>query len=403
MAKIQKPKAYPEKLISEGKVTISLPIDEDIEEDKITKRMPVFYNETMTLNRDLTILMTKIFAELEGREVEFFDSMAASGIRTIRLLRELDCVKHVFIKSNLMQNNLEAGKYTIFSEDARSLLHRFRRLRARKEDSEDIFCDIIDLDPFGTPSPYIPPAFNSIKIGGMLCVTATDTPVLFGIRKKQCVRKYITRPSKTDYLKELGTRILIYYIMKIAHIHELYIEPLLSISSDHFVRVYLKIHRGIGGVNRNLDQCGSYIHCNECGYRTTEKFNAKKSKPIEPQCPNCGSELIISGLNWLGKLHNKSYQTKLHEKVESPDYSYLPSIRRIKKYIALSKEENDFPPYYFVIPRIAGLISTRFPDFDTIMRELTEKGYSASRTHFEPNAIKTNADITIIKGILKAF
>ena len=55
---------------------------------------------------------------------------------------------------------------------------------------------MVDIDPFGTPSPFIESAAISAKAGGMLCVTATDTSALCGTYKEPCIRKYNSMPLK---------------------------------------------------------------------------------------------------------------------------------------------------------------------------------------------------------------
>lgn len=39
---------------------------------------------------------------------------------------------------------------------------------------------IIDLDPYGSPTPFLDAAVQSIADGGLLCITCTDMAVLCG-------------------------------------------------------------------------------------------------------------------------------------------------------------------------------------------------------------------------------
>ena len=38
--------------------------------------------------------------------------------------------------------------------------------------------DVVDLDPYGSPTPFLDGAVQSVEEGGLLCVTATDLAVL---------------------------------------------------------------------------------------------------------------------------------------------------------------------------------------------------------------------------------
>ena len=272
--------------------------------------------------------------------------MAATGIRAIRLLKQCPSIEKVHIndlnpiaietiKNNLELNQIPTDQYKIYSQDAKSLLTHFH------EDTDEYF-DIIDIDPFGSPCQYIPAAMQSISVsegGGLLCATATDTPVLFGIKKEACIRKYLTSPIRTEFIKEMGTRIFIYYLAKIANLYELYIKPVISISANHFVRVFFLVRKGILGVNSNIREFGSYQYCRSCLHRSAEKFEYIKSKMKSNICPNCGETMISSGLLWLGDLHNSEYMTSLEEQLTDPLIQSFPSYNQMKKFVELAKNE----------------------------------------------------------------
>ena len=99
--------------------------------------------------------------------------------------------------------------------------------------------NIISIDPFGTPNLYVDSAFKAIqRKSGLMCITATDTAVLFGVRPQACVRKYMSNPLRIEYCKEIGARILIYFVSRIANINNLGIIPLLTFYSSHFIRIF---------------------------------------------------------------------------------------------------------------------------------------------------------------------
>ncbi|MHA1728443.1 MAG: tRNA (guanine(10)-N(2))-dimethyltransferase [Promethearchaeota archaeon] len=415
-------KDYTSILKSEGKIKFYLPIYANSGESShqrnsvIGKSMPVFFNERMALNRDLTLLMVKIYSNNIGRKISFLDAMASTGVRAIRLLKETDIIKEKhglfindlnplavkYIHKNMKLNKIKKNRYRIFNEDARRLMGRFRYLKSyNKEEKEDNFCDVIDIDPFGTPSHYIPAAMQCIELGGLLCITATDTPVLFGIRKETCVRKYLTKPIRVNYSKELGTRILIYYVAKIGHLFKMNINPVLSISSDHFIRVFLVIKRGIKGVNKNMENFGRIIYCQKCGFRKQEKFKITEIYKRTENCPLCNSIVKRSGLLWIGNLHSAEYRRDLMNEVERTNKEELPSYNRIKKYLDLSADEDkEYPPYYYVIPKIADSLTTTFPSMKILQKEFINRGFKVTRTHFNPQALKTDANIREVKEII---
>ncbi len=379
-------------------------------EKKIGKSMSVFYNPRMTINRDLTICVVNTYSKYRSTKLSYCDSMAATGIRAIRLLKQCPSIEKVYIndlnpiavetiKKNLDLNEIPSNQYQIFSQDAKSLLTHFY------EDT-GTYLDIIDIDPFGSPSQYIPAAMQSISVsedGGLMCATATDTPVMFGIKKEACIRKYLTSPIRTEFIKEMGTRIFIYYLAKIANLFELYIQPVMSISANHFVRVFFRVRKGILGVNSNIREFGSYTYCRHCLHRSAEKFEFGKSRMKSDICPNCGEKMISSGLLWFGNLHNSDYMRDLEEQLSDPLVQTFPSYTQMKKYVELAKNEDDFPPYFYSIPKIADSLNYTYPSPLKIQERLKQMGYGSSRTHFDPQALKTTASITVIKNILKEF
>jgi tRNA (guanine26-N2/guanine27-N2)-dimethyltransferase len=58
--------------------------------------------------------------------------------------------------------------------------------------------DAIDLDPYGTASPFIDGAVQAVQDGGLLCVTCTDAALLAGTNypEKTCAR--MTLPTLAD-------------------------------------------------------------------------------------------------------------------------------------------------------------------------------------------------------------
>ena len=50
--------------------------------------------------------------------------------------------------------------------------------------------DVIDIDPYGTPSIFLDAAIQAVAEGGLLCITATDMPVLCGKYSETCFAKY---------------------------------------------------------------------------------------------------------------------------------------------------------------------------------------------------------------------
>lgn len=97
--------------------------------------------------------------------------------------------------------------------------------------------DAIDLDPYGTPAHLLDSAVQSVAEGGLLAITATDMAVLCGNSGEVCWTKYGAYPLHRPYCHEGAVRILLACLEGHANRHKRYIQPLLSVHMDFYIRV----------------------------------------------------------------------------------------------------------------------------------------------------------------------
>ena len=194
------------------------------------KAKGVFYNPAMRLSRDLHVAFAKQF-NFSGI---MLDGLAASGIRGIRLNLEAG-VNVEFCDSSRMATETIAGnlemngiKSKIYNERVEDLL-------------QDRKYDWIDVDPFGTPAPYLEAALKGLNDGGILGVAATDTAVLCGAKPSICMKRYGAVSMRRVAAKEVGVRILLSMIHNIASGMGKGIEPLLCYSEGHHLRVFVRL------------------------------------------------------------------------------------------------------------------------------------------------------------------
>ena len=194
------------------------------------KAKGVFYNPAMRLSRDLHVIFAKQF-DFSGI---MLDGLAASGIRGIRLNLEAG-VNVEFCDSSRMATETIAGnlemngiKSKIYNERVEDLL-------------QDRKYDWIDIDPFGTPAPYLKAALKGLSDGGILGIAATDTAVLCGAKPSICKKRYGAVSMRRVAAKEVGVRILLSQIHNIASGMGKGIEPLLCYSEGHHLRVFVRL------------------------------------------------------------------------------------------------------------------------------------------------------------------
>lgn len=104
--------------------------------------------------------------------------------------------------------------------------------------------DVIDLDPYGCPSIFLDSAVQAVKDGGLLLVTATDMAVLAGNSPETCYSKYGAVSLRIKSCHEMALRILLQCIEAHANRYGRYIVPLISLSADFYVRVFVRVFSG---------------------------------------------------------------------------------------------------------------------------------------------------------------
>ena len=381
---------YKIKSIEEGLTKIEFP-----EFDKVSSDAPVFYNPHMELNRDLSILAIQVFQKEQERELDICDLFGGSGIRGIRYKNEIDGVGNVSIndiselanhyeRHNIELNGLE--DIEVYQHDA-SMFLRMKRGEF----------DVIDIDPFGTPSPFLDSAGYCARRNSLLCVTATDTSALCGTYKEPCIRKYNAKPYKSEYCHETGIRILAGFVALTLSKYAKYIEVKMSHSTEHYMRLYLEIKKGSKKTDESLKNMGYISHCRKCLHRQTSNGLAS---PIEDVCPVCGEKLVHAGPLWLGKIQDADFIQKM---IDESENKKINSEKQALKLLNSCLLEADAPATFYDVHTICKSLKISAPKLDLIFDAIKNEGYVAIKTHYNPLGIKTNANIKTIQDILIRF
>ncbi len=344
---------------------------------KLGKSKDVFYNPAMTLCRSISSLAVGAM----GEKLDLVDAFCASGIRGIRYAKENRNVKSLtFIdiepaairlaKRNAKANRVKAG---------------FRTGNISKLAFE-MAADFVEIDPFGTPSPYLVDAFRFFnpKKSAYLSVTATDVAVLCGGKTAPCMKNYHSKPLNNEFTHETGLRILIKRISEVASEFNMGITPLVSFSDRHYLKTILKVTRSADLAFKSLKRWGYLSYDRKTGARSSGPF------------PDEG--LDYAGPLWLGELHDRQFIRKMGKLNKRRDYSEKEEIAEM---LSMMENEVGMPPYYYNIHAICKIRRLgQLPPMEKIMERLRKKGYKAHRTHFSDVSIKSDAPYGEIIGVL---
>ena len=336
---------------------------------------PVFYNSRMELNRDTTVLLLSVL-----RPESYLDAMGASGVRGLRVAHEVGIPVTINDWSpravDLIRENVAALAIAaeVTRGDANALMS------ARKFDA-------VDLDPFGTPAPFVDSAARST--GNYLFVTATDTAPLCGAHLKAGMRRYFSRPRNTEYHAEVGLRTLMGFVVREVIKYDRGVEPLFCYAHEHFHRLHLRLRYGAAAADRALARIGYVMQCPDCLYRSEQAGML----PEPEECPLCGAALVPVGPLWTGRINDDATLAAMQEA--------MPSVTagtgaRIGRLLATCRQELDTSSHYDYHV-IAKRLRVSPGGIETVIERLSASGYRASRAHYSGTAIKTDAPLSVLE------
>jgi tRNA (guanine26-N2/guanine27-N2)-dimethyltransferase len=376
------------KIINEGEIQIKVPLPDDLSKFPPSSAA-VFYNPEMELNRDITVASISGFIKHKEAELDrlsYVDVMAATGIRGVRIASEVGLRCHLndwnedacqLIKENIELNGLN-DLCTTSHQNANTLLH------------QESFA-VVDIDPFGSPAPFLDSAARSTR--SLLCITATDTAPLCGAHLKSGIRKYAALPLNTEYHREIGARVLLGAITRALALRDKGMKVLLTHATRHYVRVYVEIIKGVSNADGSMRKLGFLAHCFECGFRSWKHGLAPK---LDSQCPHCGKSLKVGGPLWLGLIQEPDFCQKVLDELENRKPGMWEQACKI---ISFCHDEINIPTYYDQHWLSKKLKVSPGP-IDGLVAALKAAGFIASRTHFSGTGFKTDADISRINRVI---
>lgn len=364
-----------------------------------SKRLPVFYNPRMEFNRDLSVVVLRTFGNSRKHELTISEPLTGTGIRGIRYALEIPRIRNVIIgdrdlasvdlaQRNIARNNVE-DKVVLHHMDANLLLSNIAVGKER--------IDVVDIDPYGAPTPFLDSAARAInKRNGLLCLTATDMPNLVGIKKETCMRKYGAVPVKTMYAHETAVRILISSSVLAVTRQGHGARPILAHSTDHYVRVYVEIIRGKEKAKQTMSKLGYLTYCAEC----FERKVATLFEPKEEVCSECGTTLQSAGPLWIDELADREFVRKCIDETKTLS---LCKKEEVIKLLHKINDELEIAPTFYDLHILTKKLRMGSPPLVSILSDLKNRGYRASRTHFKGTGFRTNAPAQKVLDIIQQY
>ena len=299
--------------------------------------------------------------------IRILDALSATGLRAIRYAKELPVKTHITandlstpataaIKRNVEYNDL-LGHIQISSSDA--IAHMNHAHSSSGDGAGTMPYHVIDLDPYGTATPFLDAAVRAVADGGLLCVTCTDSAIFASTGYlEKTFSQYGGLPLKGPQAHEGGLRLILHAIATAAACYGISIEPLLSLSIDFYVRVFVRIHKSPAQLKMLASKTMLLYNCDAgCGAwsiqriahakgspnrngETVYKYTAAMGSSAGLECEHCGFKTHIVGPMWGGPIHNPSFIQCILDMLPSLDSKVYGTIPRIEGMLSTALHED---------------------------------------------------------------
>jgi tRNA (guanine26-N2/guanine27-N2)-dimethyltransferase len=432
-------------VIQEGKAEILAP-----------KGDKVFYNKIQRFNRDLSVMAIKAYIEIrnEAHEkkqllkqqksvqpdsnsnsnesptpvpkrrkttpgpIRILEALSATGLRAIRYGHEIPQVSRI-VANDLLADAVKSIDRSITYNNLQNKIdsnHGDAIKFMSSVPSSNKF-HVIDLDPYGSATPFMDSALQAIEDDGILLVTCTDAGVFAGSGyPEKCYAAYNGNNFGNSFINsetnhEAGLRLILNMIATTAAKYGKAIEPLLSLSIDYYARLFIKVKTSPIEVKRLSSKTMVTFACNGCGHKVYQplgRINGHKFQyprldySVTSQCKYCESAYTVAGPMWFDKIHNEEFVNKVLLINNDSDKTVYQTTERIKGMLTLAKNELE-EPFYFNLNQLSSMFKAPPIPIDDFVKAIGNMNYKVSLTHAKKNCIKTDAPWDVVLKVTREW
>ena len=439
------PDGWPGNIWLEGKTVVHLQPNQDrpshMPRGPAKKTGGGFLNPAMAPSRTRSVLLLKDALEhnwLTARDkpIRAFDAMCSTGVRIRRWRNEIP----LRLQSRLRVTGNDLNEFALswaiashknnlpeYTDNVELNFDRYGSMAQRspisglyfqKMDAKLAMADAsyqwIDIDPFGSPVPFIDSAIQSLARTGVLEVTATDTAALTGSSLSSQKRRYDSQGIVDDYAHDDAIRVLLGLIAKIAAMHDRIIKPILALFDGHHVRVSVLVKTSKEGASEFQNNIGYRLRTNTIPYKFIKYPSAEQRRQA-------------SGPLWIGPLMDKEIASRLTESnaintclpsseeltklttnglewgekdVEYATREMVRSVRHIASAADLLSREHLLLSLN-AMPRLAGTKGA--PKIGHVIDDLIELGHSAARYPDTEPMFVTDANFETVLAVFRKY
>eukprot|EP00897_Mesotaenium_endlicherianum_P008110 jgi/Mesen1/7327/ME000376S06488 len=349
-----------------------------------------------------------------ARPLQVLEALAASGLRAIRYAKEIDGLGKIVALDNdklaveACHRNVEFNGPAAAAVSPEEADARVYMLTHEKQ------FDAVDLDPYGSPSVFLDSAVQSVADGGLLMCTATDMAVLCGNNAEVCYSKYGAYALRGKYCHEMALRILLASIESHANKYKRHIVPLVSLSIDFYVRVFVRVYTSANAVKETPSKLAYVFQCASCDSfhlqpvgRIAQKNNHTRYMPatgptVKQACDDCGKHYNLGGPIWAAPIHDPAWVHDMLARVRAASKTY-PAYDKIHSILTGVSEELVDVPLYLSLHSLSATLKCTPPSAMLFRSAVVNAGYRISGSHANPLALKTDAPMHVVWDIMRCW
>ncbi len=366
--------------VTEGATPLLVPTTHAHTGDGPKKASQAFYNPAMALTRDLTVLAAR--AHQPPHDPQFLDALAATGARGLRVAHETP--------DWLVTLNDRARRTTHVAQQNTERLDLQDRVVVRRQDANQIMATgrwaFVDIDPYGSPTPYLGLAVRAVDDEGLLGLTATDTTALHGVKQAPGKRRYLGTPPPRNApgWKAAASRYLVAAIVREAARYDRRADPLLVHHHQHAIRAIVRITDGAAAADQALDELSTIALCPRCqGWG-------------EHACP-CGTA-EPTGPYVTGPLHEPRFIEALQQEATRATLAQHDAVATLLERLHAEASLGPFP--LDVDQAVKARNAGGPPARDALRDALHQEGIRTARTHYGPTTLAHDGDPAKVLKVL---
>lgn len=249
-------------------------------------------------------------------------------------------------------------------------------------------------------------------------MTATDMAILAGNNPESCHAKYGSISLKTKACHEQALRILLRCIESHATRYGRYIKPLLSISVDFYIRVFVRVFTSPLECKKSSSKQSMFFQCTGCSTYTFQPLGILKQNPTEKnpnqfkyalptvpsvseRCEQCNSRYHMGGPIWTAPIHDFDFIEKLFNLIQTEPYKSLETNQRIYGTLSVIREELPDAPLYYSLDHLCSVLKLQCIQIVKLRSAILHAGFNVSFSHACKTSVKTNAPANVIWDIMR--